>query len=192
MADLRDWFEKTALDPDFRELFQSDPEASFAGFDLTAEERRILAAQDGALVGLLARALAPMESAPVGAPLVVDPAPPPPPLLPDATVYLQVQPQVVDGAVQHAVSLHADPAAIEGGGVFAIRVSALASTGEGGATQVHYDAALDPLMPEVDPRGPWGHKTDSAAAREAAEAVLQAAPEERRARLVALVQALVS
>lgn len=115
--------------------------------------------------------------------------------VPEVRLVLRLVPVLAaDGSVAHQVSLHPpdDPAADSPGGArFAIRVAFTDDPGPDGRRVVAHAATITPLDPPTsppDPDNPWGHAVDRS--REAARAVLAAAPEDRRARLVELVTAL--
>lgn len=80
MADdleLRRFLVQAALDPELRALARRDPEAAFAGFALSADDREVLAAQDERVLALLGRAL---QAAPPGEEPAGEEPPSPPPV----------------------------------------------------------------------------------------------------------------
>src|SRR5687767_7854437 len=55
--DLRALLERAVLDLDFRSQLRTDPDAAFAGYELTEEDRDILRTTDDRMLGLLGRVL---------------------------------------------------------------------------------------------------------------------------------------
>lgn len=115
--------------------------------------------------------------------------------LPAVDLVLRLVPTLAaDGSIAHLASLHAatDPAASEPGGArFAIRVAFTDDPAPDGRRAIAHGATITPLdrqVPPPDPDNPWGLAVDRS--RDAARAVLDAAPGDRRERLVELVEAL--
>lgn len=70
-APLAEFLIRAVLDDAFRELALSEPERAFEGYDLSEEEREILGARDGRLLGRLGGTVARGEA--IGRPPVREP-----------------------------------------------------------------------------------------------------------------------
>ncbi len=160
MNDLRAFLVRAALDPAFLELVQREPERAFADYALAPEDLALLRRGDTSVLALVGRVLEDELAVPEAAPMPEEPA------------------------------QEAAPAAQLPDLKFEVTIS---------PTQVGhtltYRAGIAPagqppgFAPEgTDPQ--WGHRLGSVAAQSAAQDVLAAAPEERRAALAHLVTAL--
>ena len=222
---VRELLIRAALDVDFRRQILSDPEATFAEYALSDEQREILRSADERMHDLLGAAVraglssqnesrssestAAAEENPKGEPPPVDSE------AGDARLLLQVVPDVrqEEGGVRiaYTASLHAlpegtDPESVpipdeaaQGSGLpplrMVVQVTPTIHTGDDRQTRIAFSASLKTLFDSDAPRArsgdsPWNHQTESRAARQAAEAVRAASPEDRFDRLLALAQAL--
>lgn len=210
---------RTALEPALRDLALRDTEASFAGFDLSDEEREVLRRRDHEMHRLIADVLRATQGASTVPEEVPQGGQHPLPVtgrsLPAIEMWLQIVPVPradATGAsrLAHEVTLlqapatHASAAPSPGnappGVRFRITVAPHATDAPGGST-LTYAATIAPL-PSTAPDGPAKDtagtppaSTDDAHAhhadaRRAAGAVLAAAPGDRYARLLDLIRVL--
>ena len=94
-----DFLIRTVLDETFRELAATDPQRAFEGYDLNDEERDILRARDGRLLGLLGHAVERDAAPEKDAALKVEShaASQPLPTLPEVKLVLRLTPFVAQG-----------------------------------------------------------------------------------------------
>jgi len=197
---------RAANDPAFRDQIARAPEEALADYALTTEQRQQFADGGEAAMALLSwwsRGDAPPASK-------VDTQPERPEALSDGAVpmepllfTLQLQPTTQPGPdgqayIAHAAALHAGDVAGLPGASFTLRLAPLATPQPGGSMHIHYTATVDPkVAASADlsadtavPTNPWGHATDSPAAQQAAQAVHQASPADRRAAIMDLIAAV--
>lgn len=214
---LRRYLERAAVDLAFRDLALADPARSFQGFGLSASEQDLLLRRDARVLGLSVDAAAaeapPARPAAGSAPGEV--APTAPPLSPvELLLRLVVVPrQQADGALhlEHHVSLHALPAAgaalplpeaVPAGAPapvdFHVTLLPRAALQPDGRLALSFEPRIRPLGESAPPAGlaasasssPWNHRLQGEAVSAAAAAVHAAAPGERQARLLELIQAM--
>jgi hypothetical protein len=214
---LRRYLERAAVDLAFRDLALADPARSFQGFGLSASEQDLLLRRDARVLGLSVDAAAaeaqPARPAAGSAPGEVTPTAPP--LSPvELLLRLVVVPrQLADGALhlEHHVSLHALPAAgavlppseaVPAGAPapvdFHVTLLPRAALQPGGRLVLSFEPRIRPLGESAPPAGvaasasssPWNHRLQGEAVSAAAAAVHAAAPAERQARLLELIQAM--
>ncbi len=182
-----------ALDPDFCDLAATDPDRSFRGFDLDEADREALRRGGPEVLALVGRALDAAAPTPDPRPAVEVPAPPSHGTLPEVVLYLAVAPhRDEDGRLVHAASLHTELPGAEGCVRYRIRLSPSARPAADGGTALTYAAAIDPVPPASGPPPAafGGARADDPAVRAAADAVLNAPPNARYARLLDLLRAL--
>ena len=203
---VRALLSRIANDASFRDWLEQAPEEALAGYALSHNEARLFTEGGTAAAALLSWE-ARGENRPKPS-TAARPAEPPPAhsALPPADFILQITPTPQagpDGQVHlaHLAGLHpggADPASLQGA-CFSIRLSPLATPQTDGSLQVHYTATIDPIeanaagdsAPDTAvPTAPWGHDLSSAEVLQAAEAVHAAAPAERHAAILTLIEAM--
>jgi hypothetical protein len=195
-ADLEKYLRKAALDADFGALCAADSDASFEGFDLDEDTRRVLRRGGPGVLALLSAVLDEARVVTSESPEAIPPEPTPAgTTLPEIELYLRVAPQQTEQGLNHMASLHTEPPPDEGAVTFKIRVSPSALALEDGTTALVYAAAIDPILSQEPASAPLAftrHQVNSNQAQAAAERVLQAEPEARYDRLLDLISVLTS